>query len=147
MGITFDVFTTDDRSTFYRFPSLSTVKGWDQKTPKGFIFAAKIPQIITHEQVLVDCNEELRQVMDALEGKARASVFQFPYLNKKNFIDVNGFLARVPLPGEVAKGLRVRNRNSKKQGRVAEPPCPNVRTFVSLFNVASGCAATTAASR
>src|SRR5713101_6491329 len=59
-------------STFYRVPSLSTVKGWYEKTPKGFIFAAKIPQIITHEKVLVECDDDMAQfmkVMDALGEK------------------------------------------------------------------------------
>jgi uncharacterized protein YecE (DUF72 family) len=48
----FDTVEVD--STFYRTPSKSTVQAWAQKTPEGFLFAAKIPQIITHEKVLVD---------------------------------------------------------------------------------------------
>jgi len=32
-------------STFYRSPSASTVRGWASKTPDGFVFAAKVPQI------------------------------------------------------------------------------------------------------
>jgi uncharacterized protein YecE (DUF72 family) len=32
-------------STFYRTPSKATVQGWDKKTPEGFIFAAKVPQL------------------------------------------------------------------------------------------------------
>src|SRR5580658_2520181 len=39
--------------TFYRTPAISTVRGWYAKTPPGFIFAAKVPQVITHEKVLV----------------------------------------------------------------------------------------------
>src|SRR6266849_4078044 len=54
-------------STFYRIPSLSTVKGWYEKTPKGFIFAAKIPQVITHEKVLVDCEAEFNQFMEVMD--------------------------------------------------------------------------------
>jgi uncharacterized protein YecE (DUF72 family) len=42
-------------SSFYRIPSASTVRGWASKTPAGFVFAAKVPQVITHEKVLVDC--------------------------------------------------------------------------------------------
>jgi uncharacterized protein YecE (DUF72 family) len=37
----FDTVEVD--STFYRSPSLTTVQGWDKKTPKGFVSAAKIP--------------------------------------------------------------------------------------------------------
>ena len=47
-------------STFYGTPSVSTVKGWNAKTPPGFVFAAKVPQIITHEKVLVDCDAEFK---------------------------------------------------------------------------------------
>ena len=41
-------------STFYRTPSASTGGGWAEKTPDCFVFAAKVPQVITHEKVLVD---------------------------------------------------------------------------------------------
>jgi Protein of unknown function DUF72 len=77
----FDTVEVD--STFYRTPSLSTVQGWYQKTPKGFIFAAKAPQKITHEKVLVDCDAELSQflnVMNALGEK----LGQWPKLIKRS---------------------------------------------------------------
>src|SRR5882762_9207609 len=32
-------------NTFYRVPSKATVEGWARKTPEGFVFAAKVPQI------------------------------------------------------------------------------------------------------
>ncbi len=31
--------------SFYATPALSTVKNWYAKTPPGFLFAAKVPQI------------------------------------------------------------------------------------------------------
>jgi uncharacterized protein YecE (DUF72 family) len=46
----FDTVEVD--STFYRTPALTTVQGWYSKTPKGFVFAAKVPQKITHEKML-----------------------------------------------------------------------------------------------
>ena len=52
-------------STFYRIPSEATVRGWASKTPDGFVFAAKIPQVITHEKVLVDCDDEHRPIETA----------------------------------------------------------------------------------
>src|SRR6202050_5538620 len=64
----FDTVELDN--TFYRTPS--TVRGWNAKTPPGFIFAAKVPQVITHEKVLVDCEADLAQflkAMDLLGGK------------------------------------------------------------------------------
>jgi uncharacterized protein YecE (DUF72 family) len=54
-------------STFYRIPSEATVQGWAKKTPDGFVFAAKVPQVITHEKVLVDCDAEFKQFMDVMD--------------------------------------------------------------------------------
>ena len=47
--------TVEIDSTYYRTPSASTVTNWYERKPPGFIFAAKVPQIITHEKVLKDC--------------------------------------------------------------------------------------------
>ena len=60
--------TVEVDSTFYRTPSKATVQGWASKTPKGFVFAAKVPQVITHEKVLVDCEAEFKQFMEAMKG-------------------------------------------------------------------------------
>jgi uncharacterized protein YecE (DUF72 family) len=113
----FDTVEVD--STFYRSPSLTTVQGWDKKTPKGFVFAAKVPQIVTHEKVLVDCDDDLNQflkVMDTLGGKLGPLLFQFGYFNKKAFPGVNDFLARlVPflkkLPKDHKFAVEIRNKN------------------------------------
>ena len=50
----FDTVEVD--STFYRIPSEKVVRGWHQKTPDGFLFSVKVPQEITHEKVLEDCD-------------------------------------------------------------------------------------------
>src|SRR5882757_3761672 len=54
-------------STFYRTPTEATVKGWERKTRVGFVFAAKVPQVITHEKVLVDCDDEFKQFVDVMD--------------------------------------------------------------------------------
>jgi uncharacterized protein YecE (DUF72 family) len=113
----FDTVEVD--STFYRIPALTTVEGWHSKTPKGFLFAAKIPQRITHEKVLVDCEEEFTEflkVMDALGEKLGPLLLQFGYFNKKVFVGVNDFLARLkPFLKRLPKGHRfaveIRNKN------------------------------------
>jgi uncharacterized protein YecE (DUF72 family) len=113
----FDTVEVD--STFYRTPSLSSVKGWYSKTPKDFLFAAKVPQTITHEKVLRDCEEDFAQflkVMDALGEKLGPLLFQFGYFDKKAFLGVNDFLARlVPFLKKLPKGQRfaveIRNKN------------------------------------
>src|ERR1700686_686699 len=62
----FDTVEVD--STFYRAPALTTVNGWNSKTPKGFLFAAKVPQRITHEKVLVDCETEFSEFLKVMEA-------------------------------------------------------------------------------
>jgi uncharacterized protein YecE (DUF72 family) len=112
----FDTVEVD--STFYRTPSLQTVKGWNAKTPPGFLFAAKVPQVITHEKVLVDCDAEFKefvQTMDLLGDKLGPLLVQFGYFNKKAFVGVNDFLARLrpflkKLPTDHKFAVEIRNK-------------------------------------
>ena len=113
----FDTVEVD--STFYRTPAISTVKGWYAKTPPGFLFAAKVPQLITHEKVLGDCDEDFHlflKAMDCLGEKLGPLLLQFGYFNQKVFESVNEFLARLlPFLGKIPKGYRfaveIRNKN------------------------------------
>jgi len=113
----FDTVEVD--STFYRSPTKATVQGWDKKTPEGFMFAAKVPQVITHEKVLVDCDagfKEFVQTMDLLGDKLGPLLLQFGYFNKKAFVGVNDFLARLKpflkkLPKDHRFGVEIRNKN------------------------------------
>jgi uncharacterized protein YecE (DUF72 family) len=102
--------TVEIDSTFYRTPSASTVRGWHAKTPPGFIFAAKVPQVITHEKVLRNCQPELNQflsTMDLLGEKLGPLLFQFGYFNKKAFRSLGEFLARrEPFLKKLQKGYR-----------------------------------------
>src|SRR5206468_4184295 len=54
---TYSVVEVD--STFYRSPSRKMVEGWHDKTPDGFGFSLKVPQVITHEKALINCEEEV----------------------------------------------------------------------------------------
>jgi len=113
----FDTVEVD--STFYRTPAISTVKGWYAKTPPGFLFAAKVPQIITHEKALRDCDDDLKHFLSAMDGlreKLGPLLFQFGYFNKKSFQDVKDFLALLaPFLKKLPKGYRfsveIRNKN------------------------------------
>ena len=97
-------------NTFYRTPAVSTVKGWYAKTPPGFLFAAKVPQVITHEKALVDCDEDFHvflKTMDYLGEKLGPLLLQFGYFNKKAFAGVNEFLAvLVPFLKKLPQGYR-----------------------------------------
>src|SRR6266699_6094511 len=45
--------TVEVDSTFYGCPSARTVNNWAARTPQDFIFSVKVPQVISHEKVLV----------------------------------------------------------------------------------------------
>jgi len=88
--------TVEVDSTYYGTPSASTVAGWAEKTPPDFVFAAKVPQIITHEKVLVNCEaefDEFVKTMDILGAKLGPLVFQFPSFDRWKFLKQDGFLA------------------------------------------------------
>jgi hypothetical protein len=75
--------TVEIDTTFYRIPMAKTVEQWRDRTPKGFIFAAKVPQVVTHQKVLVDTESDLQAfvgVMDLefAEYPQMFRWFQFP---------------------------------------------------------------------
>jgi uncharacterized protein DUF72 len=58
------------------------------RTPEDFLFSVKIPQVITHEKALVDCDsefEEFVKTMDILGPKLGPMVFQFPLFDRWKF--------------------------------------------------------------
>lgn len=77
--------TVEIDSTFYGTPAASTVTTWNEGTPRDFIFAVKVPQAITHEKVLVDCEpefDELIERMHLLGGKLGPMLLKFPKFEK-----------------------------------------------------------------
>ena len=44
--------TAEIDSTFYAYPNKGLVTGWARNTPRNFLFAAKIPKLITHDKKL-----------------------------------------------------------------------------------------------
>ena len=59
--------TVEIDSTYYAVPTESTVRGWASKVPDGFIFAAKVWSIITHEKALLYCKSELAHFVKTME--------------------------------------------------------------------------------
>jgi uncharacterized protein YecE (DUF72 family) len=83
-------------STFYGCPSATTVSNWFSRTPEDFLFCVKVPQVITHEKVLVDCGaefEEFVKTMDVLGQKLGTMLFQFPSFDRWKFPKQDGFFA------------------------------------------------------
>lgn len=104
-------------STYYATPSASTVKGWATKVPDGFVFAAKVWSAITHDEALLDCQDELKHfvsTMDLLGDKLGPLLLQLPYYNKTVFKSGDEFLARLrkflsTLPKYHRFALEIRN--------------------------------------
>ena len=92
--------TVEVGSTFYGCPSANTVTNWSARTPEDFIFSVKVPQVITHEKVLVDCASEFDEfvkTMELLGPKLGPMVFQFPLFDRWKFSKQDDFLAVLTL--------------------------------------------------
>ncbi len=111
--------TVEIDSTYYGTPSPSTVKNWYQKTPPDFIFAAKVPQVITHEKVLVHCDAEFNGFVETMNGlgeKLGPLVFQFPFFDRWKFPKPEDFLAVLTpflkkLPADRKFAVEIRNKD------------------------------------
>jgi len=111
--------TVEIDSTFYRPPTPAMVRNWARRTPQGFKFAAKVPRSITHDKVMQNCEDELKEflkAMDLLEDKLGPLLFQFPYFNRQAFATLQDFLARLKplfakLPSGYSFALETRNKN------------------------------------
>ena len=105
-------------STFYHAPALKTVEGWRDKTPPGFGFSLKVPQSITHEKVLVDCEADVAGFLAAariLGDKLLSCVLQFGYFNRTKFKSGTEFLERLrpfleAWPKDVPVAVEIRNK-------------------------------------
>jgi uncharacterized protein YecE (DUF72 family) len=90
--------TVEIDSTYYGTPGASTVTNWFERAPPDFIFAAKVPQIVTHERVLKDCEAQFDEFIDRmhrLHEKLGPLLLQFPWFNKRE-IQADEFFRRLP---------------------------------------------------
>jgi uncharacterized protein YecE (DUF72 family) len=110
--------TVEVDSTFYGCPSARTVNNWAARTPKDFIFSVKVPQVISHEKALVDCDSEIEEfvkTMDILGPKLGPMVFQFPLFDRWKFPKQDSFLAVLEpflkkLPADHKFVIEIRNK-------------------------------------
>lgn len=78
--------TVEIDSTWYRYPSKGTVMGWLRYSPSDFVFAAKIPKVITHEKKLGlngEIQDDLRAFLELMQplqlnGKLGCLLIQLP---------------------------------------------------------------------
>ncbi|HEU0050183.1 MAG TPA: DUF72 domain-containing protein [Nitrososphaera sp.] len=111
--------TVEVDSTFYGCPSPNTVKNWAARTPEDFIFSVKVPQVISHEKALVNCDsefEEFVKTMDILGPKLGPMVFQFPFFDRWKFPKQDSFLGVLTtflkkLPTDHKFVIEIRNKS------------------------------------
>ena len=110
--------TVEIDATFYACPPARTVENWASKTPAGFVFSVKVPNTITHDKLLVDCDAELTEFLDTmgiLGDKLGPMVFQFPFFDKWKVKDQAEFLAALApflkkLPPDRKFAIEIRNK-------------------------------------
>jgi uncharacterized protein YecE (DUF72 family) len=103
--------------TWYRVPTPRMIAAWYDKTPPEFVFAAKVPQTVTHDKVLVDCAEEMREFLQAMGGlreKLGPLLLQFPFFRRDYCATLDEFLAVLEpfldaLPRDVKFAVEIRN--------------------------------------
>jgi uncharacterized protein YecE (DUF72 family) len=111
--------TVEVDSTFYGCPSARTVNNWAARTPDTFTFSIKVPQVITHEKALVDCDsefEEFVKTMDILGPKLGPMAFQFPPFDRWKFPKQDSFLRVLApflkkLPADHKFAIEIRNKD------------------------------------
>jgi uncharacterized protein YecE (DUF72 family) len=115
----FDAVEID--ATFYRIPSARQVDGWRDRTPDGFVFAAKVPQSVTHSEGGTEAGDDLARFLDVMRRlgpKLGPLLFQFPYVAKsrdaEEYATGSRFLSRLAgvldgLPMDLSFAVEVRN--------------------------------------
>ena len=98
--------TAEVDSSFYAFPSKGLVLGWARYTPENFVFAVKLPQLLTHEKKLdpsKGVEADLVRFLGLLRpliasGKLGPVLIQLPpsYSFQSDFEKLKGFLGRIP---------------------------------------------------
>jgi uncharacterized protein YecE (DUF72 family) len=99
-------------SSFYGTPRASTVQGWHDRTPPGFLFAAKFPRLITHDMKFAGAERETQafvSTMQELKEKLAVLILQFAYDFTPDLFELLESVLD-GLPGGVRYAVELRNR-------------------------------------
>lgn len=101
-------------STFYAMPRPDVIRGWRDRTPADFVFSAKVPRAITHDQELVGVFDQVlafADVMRLLGPKCGPLLLQFaPSFDKTtHWKDLETLLPH--LPTDLRWAVEVRHRS------------------------------------
>ena len=149
-------------STFYRPPTPEQVDRWRVVTPRKFQFTLKVPQLITHEKVLLGCRDDFRSFIETvrgLENKLYCVLLQFQYFNKQAFPQPKIFFERLEefldsAGSEVPIAVEIRNktwlspdwfdllrRHQAMAVLVDHPWMPTIPDMLKRFDIVTGKAA------
>ena len=92
--------TVEINSSFYRTPSLETVRSWGTDTPADFRFSWKASKFITHWKRLTDkCDNSIALMqtrLKVLSPKVSVVLFELPPQFAKNAARLSSFLRLLP---------------------------------------------------
>jgi uncharacterized protein YecE (DUF72 family) len=94
-----DFDTVEVNNSFYRLPSIETMRNWREATPKNFLFAVKASRFITHNLKLSNPQNALDRflpVAEALGEKLGPVLFQTPPKWRVNTERLEEFLSHLP---------------------------------------------------
>jgi len=95
--------TVEVNNTFYRLPLKTSVAGWVEDTPPGFLFAVKASRYLTHIKRLTDLGGGIERYYERLEPLVRSPklgpvLWQLPATFKRNDDRLAAALEAIP-PG------------------------------------------------
>lgn len=100
-------------SSFYRVPSVSTIKKWKEETNQSFLFSVKTPKKITHEkwdEDKLDYLDFFFNTISNLEYKLGPILFQFPLSFKSESFEALRDMISV-LPSGFRYAFEFRNKS------------------------------------
>ncbi|MFB9863219.1 DUF72 domain-containing protein [Rufibacter immobilis] len=114
--------TLEMNTTHYRIPDATAIKRWRQAVPPGFVFCPKLPQIISHDQLLQNVGEPTKLFCDAILGLGDALGMAFlqlpPFFGPEDWPVLEQFLAH--FPAQVPLAVEFRHENWFKGSSMAE---------------------------
>ena len=108
--------TAEINSTFYRYPTKSTIYGLNRTSPRNFVFSAKLPRLLTHEKRLdpeLGVKNDLVRFLELLEplnarDKLGCILIQLPpsFAYERDRENLAAFLEMIPEGYEFAAEFR-----------------------------------------
>lgn len=105
--------TVEVNSSFYRVPTVSTLKKWSHQTKSNFIFSVKAPKRITHNELIEENSDYLDYFLTSISilgSKLGPILFQFPpRFRSERFNGLKDFISVLPKKHRFA--IEIRNES------------------------------------